>query len=95
MVIHTEHVEDNVTREERIDLLKQYYLHVLVEDGIDGTDFDVAVLDALKKLEEKYRDPNKERKVGFHLGCGGNLIKRRECTWCDKCEQRFCGCACG
>lgn len=92
MVIYTEHVEDGTTRERRIDLLKQYFCHVLAEDG---TDFDNTVLDALKTLEKKYQNPDKERIVGVHSGCGGNIIKKRACTWCDKCKEYFCGCACG
>lgn len=39
--------------------------------------------------------PNKERVIGVHDGCGGNIIKKEQCTWCDKCKQYFCGCACG
>jgi hypothetical protein len=41
--------------EERIDLLKKFYLRVMVEDPIDGTALDCAILDALDgvlKLEK-------------------------------------------
>lgn len=39
---------------------------------------------------------DKERKTGrIHAGCGGNIIKKGQCSWCDKCKQYFCGCACG
>lgn len=68
-MIQTEHVKGDVTREERIDMFEQYYLRVLCEDGQDGTEFDCAVLDALKTLKEKYQNPDKERMVGIHLGC--------------------------
>lgn len=95
MTIRTEHVKSDATREERIALLKKYFLHVLTEDVEHGTDFDVAVLDAIKELHEKYLDPRKERKIGIHEGCGGNIIKRNKCSWCDKCKEYFCGCACG
>lgn len=63
--MQTEYVEGDVTREKRIDLLEQYYLHVLAEDGIDGTKFDIAVLTAMKELKEKYPDSNKEGVAGI------------------------------
>ena len=28
-------------------------------------------------------------------GCGGNIIKYGQCSWCDKCDEMFCGCAYG
>lgn len=74
MVIYTEHVEGGTTREKRIDLLREYYLHILVEDSLNATDFDFAVLGVLKVLEEKYQNPDKERMAGIHRGCGGNII---------------------
>ncbi len=93
--MQTKRVEDDVTREKRIDFLEQYYLRVLAEDRIGGTKFDLTVLDAIKVLREKYPDSNKERNIGLHPGCGGNVINKDKCTWCDKCKQYFCGCACG
>lgn len=39
--------------------------------------------------------PKNERIVGTHQdnGCGGNIIKKGEHSWCDKCREYFCGCA--
>ena len=41
-------------RTQRIEYLKQYFLQVLAEDQMEGSQFDCDVLDAIKKLEEKY-----------------------------------------
>ena len=30
-----------------------------------------------------------------HLGCGGNITKEGNCSYCDKCKEYFCGCSCG
>lgn len=38
-------------------------------------------------------DKDKWKIVGEHKGCGGNIIKRRQCSKCDKCGEYFCGCA--
>lgn len=45
---------EHLTREQKIQRLRQTFLDFLVEDPIDGTTFDCDVLDALKELEEKY-----------------------------------------
>jgi len=37
---------------------------------------------------------NDERFVEIH-SCGGNIVTDGKCTWCKKCMQYFCGCACG
>jgi hypothetical protein len=37
-----------------LKVLKQYYLDKLCEDPFDGTIFDLNVLDAIEKLQEKY-----------------------------------------
>jgi hypothetical protein len=42
-----------------------------------------------KSIDSKSR----EYVIGIHNGCGGNIIKRRECSWCDKCKEYLCGCA--
>ncbi len=39
-----------LTREEKVELLKQIYLSCLVEDCLDGTPFDNKVLDALESI---------------------------------------------
>lgn len=36
-----------------------------------------------------------KRIVYIHKGCGGKIIKKGQCSWCDKCKEYFCGCACG
>lgn len=84
-----------ITRSERLKQLKEYFLNNLIEDCIDGTQFDNDVMKAINVLKEKYRDPNVESIIGLHTGCGGNIIKKNKCSWCDKCKQYFCGCACG
>jgi len=44
-----------LTRHDKIELLKQVYLHFLVEDGIDGTKFDSFVLDVLDSCDLCFR----------------------------------------
>lgn len=51
----TDRVPVESTRERRLEILKQYYLAVLVEDGQDGTIFDCDILDAIESLEKKYK----------------------------------------
>lgn len=46
----------DMTRLERLDKLKKYFLHELVEDSNDGTNFDCSVLDAFEFLEKRYKD---------------------------------------
>lgn len=83
-------------RSERLKQLKEYFLNNFVEDGTDGTRFDDDIINAIKALEEKYRDPDIKRIIGTHAGgCGGNIIAKDQCRWCDKCKEYFCGCACG
>lgn len=91
-MIQTKHVKDDVTREERINMLEHFFLFALSEDGMHGTKFDVDVLDAMKVLREKYQNFNKERVIDI-CWCGGNIIKENNCRWCDKCRKYFCGCA--
>lgn len=38
------------TRQQSIEALRQFYLHYLYEDPIDGTPFDAAVMNALRDL---------------------------------------------
>jgi len=38
------------TRQRNIELLKQIYLQTMVEDQIDGSEFDCLVLDSFEKL---------------------------------------------
>ena len=45
------------TREERIGYLKSYFTGFLVEDPVDGTSFDCAVLDALDQVALEYPEP--------------------------------------
>lgn len=42
------------TRKRRLEMLRLYFLNLLVEDGQDGTGFDCDVLDAIEALEKKY-----------------------------------------
>jgi len=42
-------------RFDRLARLRSFFLRTLVEDGIDGTDFDLDVLDTLEKLGKKYK----------------------------------------
>jgi len=45
----------DLTRSERARKLELFYLENLVEDPLDGTDFDEAVLDAMKDLKESFK----------------------------------------
>jgi len=45
---------NSATRLQRLEMLRKFYLHNLVEDCIEGTCFDRGVLDAIKVLEKKY-----------------------------------------
>lgn len=80
-------------RSERLKQLKEYFLNNLIEEG--ETQFNDDVIDALNVLEGEYCDPGIERIIGIHTGCGGKVIEKGQCRWCDKCKQYFCGCACG
>ena len=42
------------TRVEKLEELKQWFLANLVEDPIDGTAFDCAVLDSVEALKERF-----------------------------------------
>jgi len=44
----------NSTRPEKLRELELYYLQYLVEDPVDGTSFDNAVLDAIEDLKNIY-----------------------------------------
>ena len=83
-----------MTRSDRLEHLKKYFFDNL-EDCIDDTQFNNDVVNAIDVLKKKYRDPNVKSIIGFHTGCGGNIIQKNACSWCDKCKQYFCGCACG
>lgn len=39
-----------MSKSEKIETLKDFYLRFLVEDGRDGSSFDIEVLNALKAL---------------------------------------------
>ena len=62
---------------EKIELLRQYYLKNLVEDPMDGTDFDCLVLDMLDSLEtqvstmENESLMTEEQVIARFLKCGG------------------------
>lgn len=43
-------------RSERLERLRMYYLLYLVEDPVDGTKLDCAVLDAIKRLELEFEN---------------------------------------
>ncbi len=47
-------IPPEVTRYERLEFLKQYYLRILFEDPHEGSMFDCDVLDAINALQEKY-----------------------------------------
>jgi hypothetical protein len=51
------HCGFEMTRQDRLDHLLQYYLHYLVEDGQDGTTMDCEIIRLLKKLKMKYHEP--------------------------------------
>ena len=40
-------------------------------------------------------NPNIARIIGEHKGCGGDIFTKGKHTWCEKCKEYFCGCACG
>jgi hypothetical protein len=46
----------SLTPKEKIEIIRQYYLRTLVEDPMDGTDFDCLILDTLADLD--HRDGN-------------------------------------
>lgn len=45
----------DLAKEKRLAILKIYFIRALAEHGHNGTAFDCDVLDAIKKLEEKYK----------------------------------------
>lgn len=55
----TSPVSLETSRRERLENLKQYFLHVLVEDSQDGTPFDCDVLAMIEHLKEIYYGGNK------------------------------------
>lgn len=46
----------NLTSLGRLKALKRFYLEVLVEDPVDGTMFDCAVLNAIEHLERMFHE---------------------------------------
>lgn len=42
--------DSELTRSIKLEILKQVYLRIMVEDPIDGTSFDCSVIDALNNL---------------------------------------------
>lgn len=44
-------------RRKALKNLEKYYLKTLVEDGMDGTNFDCAVFDAIALLEKQFCTP--------------------------------------
>lgn len=56
MTFQRERVTLDVTRYTRLEMLKQFFLAILVEDPIDGTVFDLDVLNAIESLKEKYKN---------------------------------------
>lgn len=51
----TKRLHSRVSRKDKLEVLKQYYLQFMVEDWQDGTDFDCDVLDAIESLQIKYK----------------------------------------
>jgi len=49
-------VNPKTSRRERLEILKQYYLRILVEDPLEGTQFDCAVLDKIKEIKDREED---------------------------------------
>ena len=49
-----ERVLPEESRNERLENLKQYFLHILAEDQQEGSEFDCNVLDAIDELQRKY-----------------------------------------
>ena len=79
---------------DRTQQIKEYFRKYFMGDMIeDRKQFNLDVFKAIKELEEEYRDA--EKIVGIHVGCGGNIITKDQCRYCDRCGQYFCGCACG
>jgi len=46
----------SLSRVEKLDMLKKFFLNSLVEDPQDGTEFDCDVLDAIESLESRYAE---------------------------------------
>ncbi|MCR4322560.1 MAG: hypothetical protein NUV61_00530 [Candidatus Azambacteria bacterium] len=88
--VQKKRVPDDTPSWKRMEILRMYYYHILSEDPLDGTAFDLAVLSALKELEEKFPRPP-EKKVGTHLRCGGVLIKIDGYIQCERCRHYICG----
>lgn len=43
------------TQPERLEMLKQHFLQELVEDPIDGSEFDMDVLQTLESLQTRWK----------------------------------------
>jgi hypothetical protein len=53
-----EKVFPEVTRAQRVEYLRQYFLNVLFEDPHEGSIFEHDVLNAIKELQKKYPLPH-------------------------------------
>lgn len=56
MAVLTVRVSEETSAHERLRILEKYFLAVLVQDGRDGTVFDIDVLDAIRSLKNKYKE---------------------------------------
>jgi len=43
-----------LSRTEKVQQLRAFFIENLVEDPIDGTPFDIAVFDALQDIEQRF-----------------------------------------
>jgi hypothetical protein len=57
----------STSRVERINMLRRYYLTFLVEDSVDGTGFDINILNLLDGLESHYKDNDDDNRTIFRL----------------------------
>ncbi len=54
--ITADKLHPSTSRKVRLDRLKEYYLHNLVEDPQDGTALDCDILDMIEALQKKYKN---------------------------------------
>jgi len=51
----------SLSRPEKLDMLKKFFLNSLAEDPQDGTEFDCDILDAIESLESRYTEMRKKK----------------------------------
>ena len=50
----------SLSRPEKLNMLKKFFINSLAEDPEDGTEFDCDVIDAIESLESRYLEEEQE-----------------------------------